>query len=131
MPVHAFSHDLACRTASERAVLGTMSVDWDRAAREMVAGLRGARSRALLSRRLGYRTNTWSDWEAGRRHPTASEFLRACRLLRIDVEAAFRRFHPATARQLRAVGAFELASWLDALRGRTPVQAVADRAGFS
>lgn len=108
-----------------------MSVDWDRAAREMVAGLRGARSRALLSRRLGYKTNTVSDWEAGRRHPTAGEYLRACRLLRIDVEAAFRRFHPATAPQLRAAGAFELGSWLDALRGRTPVQAVADRSGFS
>lgn len=108
-----------------------MGIDWDQAACEMVAGLRGARSRALLSRRLGYRTNTVSDWEAGRRQPTAHEFLRACELLRVDVDAAFQRFHAATAPQLRAAGAIALAGWLDSLRGRTSVQVVADRAGFS
>jgi transcriptional regulator with XRE-family HTH domain len=106
-------------------------IDWERAAREMIAGLRGARSRALLSRRLGYRTNTVSDWEAGRRYPTAAEFLRACRLLRVDVGTAFRHFHPATASQLRAAGAVDIAHWLDALRGRTPLRTVAERSGFS
>jgi transcriptional regulator with XRE-family HTH domain len=108
-----------------------MQVDWDQAAREMVAALRGARSRAQLSRRLGYRTNTVSDWEAGRRYPTASEFLRGCELLRVDLDAAFRRFHPATAPKLRAASALALEHWLDALRGRIPVQVVADRAGVS
>lgn len=106
-------------------------VDWEQAARELVAGLRGARSRALLSRRLGYRTNTVSDWEAGRRYPTASEFLRACALLRVDVDAAFKRFHAPTAPYLRAGREFALSSWLEALRGRTPLHAVADRSGFS
>jgi transcriptional regulator with XRE-family HTH domain len=108
-----------------------MHVDWDQASREMIAGVRGARPRALLSRRLGYRTNTVSDWEAGRRYPTADEFLRVCALLRIDVDAAFRRFHPATASQLRAAGELRLDRWLDALRGRVPLQVVADRSGFS
>ena len=107
------------------------TVDWSLAARQMVAALRGSRSRALLSRRLGYRTNTVSDWEAGRRYPTADEFLRACRLLRVDVKGAVARFHAATAPQLGAADAAGLARWLEALRGRTSVQTVAERAGSS
>lgn len=106
-------------------------VDWEGAARQMIAALRNARPRAVLSRRLGYRTNTVSDWEAGRRFPTAEEFLRACELLRVNVDAAFRRFHPATAAQLRAGKRVQLAQWLSALRGRTPLELVAQRAGHS
>jgi transcriptional regulator with XRE-family HTH domain len=105
--------------------------EWNAAARQMIAGLRGARPRALLSRRLGYRTNTVSDWEAGRRFPTAREFLRACALLRVDVADAFRRFHPATAAHVNAEDEFALDGWLRALRGRTPLSAVAARSGLS
>jgi transcriptional regulator with XRE-family HTH domain len=104
---------------------------WNRVAREMVAGVRGGRSRALLSRRLGYRSNTVSDWEAGRRFPSASEFLRVCEHVRVDVEGAFGRFHPATRPRLRDASGFTLHVWLNALRGRTPTQLIADRAGFS
>jgi transcriptional regulator with XRE-family HTH domain len=104
---------------------------WNRVAREMVAARRGGRSRAQLSRRLGYRTNVVSDWEAGRRYPTAEEFLRICERLRVDVDAAFRRFHPATASRLRKGRAFVLSAWLDALRGRTSIQLLAERAQLS
>jgi transcriptional regulator with XRE-family HTH domain len=105
--------------------------NWNHVARELVAGLRGSRSRALLSRRLGFRSNTVSDWEAGRRFPTASEFLRICERLRVDVDGAFRRFHPATVAQLRDAQGFTLDRWLNALRGRTPLQMIADRSGYS
>jgi transcriptional regulator with XRE-family HTH domain len=105
--------------------------DWNRVACELVAGVRGQRSRALLSRRLGFRSNTVSDWEAGRRFPTANEFLRVCEHLRIDVSAAFKRFHPGTAAQLRTAQGFTLHRWLSALRGRTPLQLIAERSGFS
>jgi transcriptional regulator with XRE-family HTH domain len=97
----------------------------------MVAALRGGRTRAQLSRRLGYRTNAVSDWEAGRRFPTAREFLRACQRLRVDVDAAFARFHPATARHLRHDREIALERWLEALRGNTPIRLVAERAGRS
>lgn len=105
--------------------------DWNRVACELVAGIRGSRSRALLSRRLGFRSNTVSDWEAGRRFPTASEFLRMCERLSVDVDAAFKHFHPATAGQLRSAPGFALDRWLSSLRGRTPIALIADRGGFS
>jgi transcriptional regulator with XRE-family HTH domain len=111
--------------------MATSAEVWNRVAREMVAARRGARSRAQLSRRLGYRTNVVSDWEAGRRYPTAEEFLRICESLRVDVDAAFRRFHPATAGRLRAGSAFVMSAWLDALRGRTSIQMIADRTQLS
>lgn len=104
---------------------------WNHVARELVAGVRGGRSRALLSRRLGYLSNTVSDWEAGRRFPSAGEFLRVCEHVRIDVDGAFQRFHPATRPRLRDASGFTLHLWLSALRGRTPSQLIADRGGFS
>jgi transcriptional regulator with XRE-family HTH domain len=104
---------------------------WSRVAQELVTALRGGRSRAQLSRKLGYRTNAVSDWEAGRRFPTASEFLAAAELLRCDVDGAFARFHAATASALRDEEGFTLDRWLSLLRGRTPLQLVAERAGLS
>ncbi|MGD8861100.1 MAG: DUF4423 domain-containing protein [Myxococcales bacterium] len=104
---------------------------WQRVAREMVVGLRGRRSRAQLSRQLGYRTNTVSDWEAGRRMPTAVQWLQACERLGVDVEGAFGRFHPATAPYIRDAEGFTPGRFLDALRGRTPVGLIAERAGLS
>lgn len=104
---------------------------WKTVAREMVAALRGSRTRAQLSRRLGYRTNTVSDWEAGRRFPTAAEFLNTCEQLRVDVDAAFERFHPATACHLRRNDEIRLQAWLGALCGNTSIRLVAERSGLS
>lgn len=104
---------------------------WARVACELVAALRGRRSRAQLSRQLGYRTNTVSDWEAGRRAPTAELLLDVCARLGVDVLAAFDRFHAPTAKLVRGEAGFELARWLDALRGQTPVRPIAERAQLS
>lgn len=99
----------------------------ERVARQFVRALRGSRSQAAFSRRLGYRGNVVSDWEAGRRFPTALEALRACESCDIDVEGAFRRFHPVVA-PARSDG---LDAWMEALRGNSAILEVAERAGRS
>ena len=96
-------------------------------ASELVRALRGSRSQASFSRRLGYRGNVVSDWEAGRRFPTAEEALRACTCVGIDVEAAFVRFHPVVAPALKE----GLHAWLDALRGTTTLAQIAANTGRS
>lgn len=104
---------------------------WFKVAQEVIAALRGHRSRAQFSRRLGYSTNTVSDWEAGRRMPTAEEFLGICERESVDVDAAFARFQPATASLLRDGERITLHRWLEALRGSTSLRIVGDRSGLS
>ncbi len=112
--------------------------DWHLASRELIEALRGKRTGAQLSRRLGYRTNVVADWEAGRRFPTAQELLRVCARVGIDVAAAFEGFHPATAEHLKLPADLrtpdavpDLSPWLRALRGRSPIGLIAERAGCS
>jgi hypothetical protein len=68
-------------------------MDYDTIARELLRAIRGARSQAAFSRRLGYRANVVHAWESGRRWPAASEFLRVAALAGVDVQAALRRFY--------------------------------------
>ncbi|HTV18461.1 MAG TPA: DUF4423 domain-containing protein, partial [Polyangiaceae bacterium] len=100
------------------------------AARELVRAVRGKRSQVALSRRLGYRGNPVTDWEAGRSHPDAVEVLQAARFAKLPVKAAFERFHPAPAPRLE-LGARGLAPWLHAVRGSTTLAALAERLGCS
>jgi transcriptional regulator with XRE-family HTH domain len=97
---------------------------------EFLRALRGGRSQRAFARRLGYRANPITDWEHGRRFPTAEEALRAAHLLRVDVAAAFARFHQAPLSRLDA-GGYDLAGWLDAIRGSTPAADLAERIGVS
>lgn len=92
-------------------------------ARQFLRAVRGARSQAAFSRKLGYRGNPVADWEAGRRFPTAEEALRACERVGIDVPAAFHRFHPVAAPAL----ADGLAAWTSAVRGATPFTEIGER----
>jgi transcriptional regulator with XRE-family HTH domain len=93
--------------------------------------IRGARSQVAFARRLGYRSNPVTDWEHGRRYPTAQECLRACTRVGIDVEAAFARFQPAEPLRRDDSGGHDLASWLDAIRGSLSLNALAERADAS
>jgi len=61
-------------------------------AKELVQALRGRRSQTALSRRLGYSTNVVYTWEAGRRFPTASDFMRLALRSGVDVHAGLARF---------------------------------------
>src|SRR4051794_247273 len=94
------------------------------AARELTRAVRGKRSQVVLSRRLGYRGNPITDWEAGRSSPDVLEVLEAARLARLPVKAAFERFHAAPPPQL-VQGAPGLAAWLDSVRGATTLSTLA------
>jgi transcriptional regulator with XRE-family HTH domain len=96
-------------------------------ARQLVRAVRGSRSQEAFSRRLGYRSNPVADWEAGRRFPVAAEFLRACQLARIDVAGAFERFRPEEATALGEIDDDGVAAWLEALRGSTAINDLAER----
>ncbi len=110
-----------------RANLGNpMSVDYQRAASQCLRAIRGKRSQVAFARRLGYRGNPITDWENGRRFPTAAETLRACGRARIDVDSAFARFHTAA-----RFAPDDLHGWLEQLRGGRPVTALARRMGRS
>ncbi|MEL6342385.1 MAG: DUF4423 domain-containing protein [Myxococcota bacterium] len=101
------------------------------AASQLLRALRGHRSQVQLARRLGYRGNPITDWETGRRYPTAAETLQICRRVGIDVDAAFQQFHAASAAALGEGDDRGIAAWLDALRGSTPLVELARRTGAS
>ena len=79
---------------------------------------------------MGHRSNTASDWEAGRRFPTALDFFRGCAKSGVDVSRALTHFHRATADLYDADDAW-LAAWLRAHKGSTSALALAKRAGLS
>jgi transcriptional regulator with XRE-family HTH domain len=104
------------------------------AASELLRAIRGKRSQVAFARRLGYRANPITDWENGRRFPTAAEALRAASRAGIDVSASLGRFHaaaPPSQTELAAGAPEQLAEWLCALRGSTPIGAIAERSGRS
>jgi transcriptional regulator with XRE-family HTH domain len=100
------------------------------AAQQFLRALRGKRSQLAFARRLGYRANPITDWEHGRRFPTAQEALRAANRIRIDVPAAFTRFAPG-AQLARSPDGYALSAWLGQVCGRTSIRELADRSGLS
>jgi hypothetical protein len=98
------------------------------AARQLLRALRGSRSQIAFCRRLGYRSNVATDWEAGRRFPDAVETFRAAAVAGIDVLAALRVFHPASAEAYAEGG---VPAWLKALSGSTPHAFIARACGRS
>ncbi|HKP62265.1 MAG TPA: DUF4423 domain-containing protein [Polyangiales bacterium] len=74
--------------------------DYVQLSRELLRALRGRRSQAQLSRRLGYASNVVFDWESGRRAPTAASALLLARRTGVDVAHVLQTFlrSPARAR---------------------------------
>jgi transcriptional regulator with XRE-family HTH domain len=104
---------------------------FEQTAAAVLRALRGKRSQRALARVLGYRANPITDWEHGRRFPTAVEALRAAHVLGVDVVAAFSDFHTAPPPVSDKTGHFTLALWLTAIRGTTPIAHLAARADCS
>jgi hypothetical protein len=67
-------------------------LDFEAIAAEWVCVLRGKRSQAGFSRRLGYASSVVHRWEAGTAWPTASRFLDACERCGKDLAAAYAKF---------------------------------------
>lgn len=103
-------------------------------AREWLRVLRGRRSQLALSRRLGYRTNVVHTWEAGRRWCRTAEFFRCAQLVGVDVQGGLASFFTTPPPWLddgdltTDAGVTRV---LDALRGGTRVNTLAQRCGVS
>lgn len=111
-----------------------MALDYAKIAREFLRALRGRRSQAAFSRRLGYRTNVAYVWEAGRAFPTAAKTLAAARRSGIDPNAALSRFFqtpPAWLESTAVDTPAGIAHLLDDLRGRTSAVELSRAAGKS
>jgi hypothetical protein len=97
-------------------------MDYESLASELIRALRGKRSQAAFSKRLGYRSNVVSAWEAGRAWPTASAFFvileRTGRNAR-DVLRAFGRLPSAAPASHDPKTPPGVAAFLDDLRGGT------------
>jgi len=101
-------------------------------AAQFLRALRGRRSQAAFARRVGYRGNPITNWERGKRFPTAVEVLRCADLLKRDVVGALHRFSPHVGvAKDDDDGHYRLDCWLDALRADTSIQALARQSGFS
>ena len=111
-----------------------MGRDYAKIAREFLRALRGRRSQAAFSRRLGYRTNVAYVWESGRAFPTAAKALAAAQRVGIDLRASLRRFYKTPPAWLddTDLGSPEgVALLLEDLRGRTSVAELARATGKS
>jgi hypothetical protein len=111
-----------------------MSLDYSKIAREFLRALRGRRSQAAFSRRLGYRTNVAYVWEAGRAFPTAANSLVAARRSGIELNAALARFFrtpPAWLETIDVATPKGIATLLEDLRGHTSIVDLARVTGKS
>jgi transcriptional regulator with XRE-family HTH domain len=70
----------------------TDRVDTAELARQLVRAVRGRRTQAAFSRRIGCRSNVLYTWEAGRRFPTARRFFEVAQRAGIDAGAALGNF---------------------------------------
>ena len=103
-------------------------------AADLVRALRGGRTQAELSRRLGYRSNIVHRWESGKCWPSAATFLRACLRSRPQVRGCFERFFQRKPAWLDAQAPFtraSIAAFLSDLRGKTPIVELAARSGHN
>ena len=97
-------------------------MNYETLASELIRELRGKRSQAAFSKRLGYRSNVVSAWEAGRAWPTAAAFFGLLeRIARKpdDVLRAFTRQPTSAAVAYDLKSAAGVAAFLDDLRGGT------------
>ncbi|HTV20896.1 MAG TPA: DUF4423 domain-containing protein [Polyangiaceae bacterium] len=120
--------------ASRAAARSEESLDFERVAAEWVRALRGKRTQAAFSRRLGYSNSVVHRWEAGRAWPTAARFLEACEACGKDVSVAYTRFfrrRPAWLAQHPPSSPQAVAAFLQQLRGKISVVQLAKDSGFS
>ena len=118
-----------------RNVKGTarpQTIDYERAASELLRALRGKRSQEAFARRLGCRSHAVYTWESGRNYPTAARAFFAAKRAGVDVRAALSRFYrrPPAWLATADLGAPDcVARLLDDLRGKTPITTIARATG--
>ncbi len=110
------------------------SRDHGTVAAALIRALRGKRSQAGLSKRLGYRSNIVQRWETAQCWPTAARFFSMCRRVGVDLDAILASFHrprPSWADEIQLTSPAGVARWLRELKGKTPIGSVADAAQVS
>jgi transcriptional regulator with XRE-family HTH domain len=111
-----------------------MSADYEQISRELFRALRGRRSQARLSQRLGYRSNVLYTWEAGTAFPSAARLFALAARAGVDVPAGLARFYREVPEPLQGVALAEpegVRRLLVELRGRARLVDLAERTGFS
>jgi transcriptional regulator with XRE-family HTH domain len=111
-----------------------MDTDWNAVSQQMIRALRGRLSQRAASRRLHFSSNPVSEWEAGRRQPTAVQMFELARVMGADVKGTLAAFHRASAGALgeqEIPDARALARWLTVLRVGTSIKTLAQRSGLS
>jgi DNA-binding phage protein len=114
--------------------MSSLQADYEVISSELVRALRGRRSQSSCSARLGYRSNIVYRWEARQCWPSASDFLVSCTRLRIDIAQSFAHFYgrpPPWLEELGATSSAAVASFLRDLRGKVPINSLAEATGFS
>jgi transcriptional regulator with XRE-family HTH domain len=122
------------RASSRSAADASLALDVEAVAADWVRQLRGKRSRAAFSRRLGYRSNVAHRWENGSAWPTASRFLQLCELCGKDVGAAYQAFFlrtPPWSKAHAPSSPAAVAAFLRQLRGKIKLVSLAESSGFS
>ena len=103
-------------------------------AADLIRALRGRRSRAAFSKRLGYRSNVVYRWETGNAWPNADELLAALAKRNPQLNRLFARFlnrEPSWLDPTAPLSAASVAAFLRELRGKTPIGVLAARSGYS
>jgi transcriptional regulator with XRE-family HTH domain len=138
-PLRAFQapachHFHVLKSATKALPQAASGRDYERIAVELVRAVRGPRSRARLSQRLGYRSNVVQRWESRRSFPTAARFLALRQKLDPErpscFEAFFRR-RPAWLEPAQPIDAEVVAAFLREVRGKIPLSVLATGARVS
>ena len=114
-----------------------LDMDYESLSSELLRALRGRRSQAAFSRRLGYKSNVAYAWESGRAWPTAANFLRAAERVGVDSTTAIERFYRARPEWLARLSGVSAASregvsaFLRDLAAARSIQEMARAAGSS
>jgi len=107
-------------------------MDYEQIAAEVIRSLRGKRSQAAFSRRLGFKSNIVNRWEARKAFPSASTFLRIVARARPQPASVLLRFFPRPPAALLGVdlgSPAAVSAFLRELRGKVPILALAREAG--
>jgi transcriptional regulator with XRE-family HTH domain len=119
---------------SLRAFHSEPPLDFDQVAAELVRALRGKRSQAAFSRRLGYKSSVVHRWETQKAWPAASRLLACCERLGTDVGNAYAQFfqrRPAWLDEHPPATPQGIAAFLRQLRGKTPILRIAEATGIN
>jgi len=122
------------KSASGGTEPGQEPLDYDTVAVELLRALRGSRSRAEFSRRMGYRSNVAHRWEARRSWPTAARYLQLWRRLHPEGSSCFERFFqraPTWLAEHVPESPEGVAAFMRELRGKAPIGSLAELAGSS